>query len=136
MSINLSPIYGSKGVYDESNNPGGREDALTWVYNNKLYLFGGIRGISGIGDVSMSDLWEYDPSLNQWRWVSGPNTYNNSSVVGTPGVGAAGNYPGGRLGSDAKIINDKLYLFGGWGYAAGFYHKDDLWEYDHTTGFW
>jgi ELWxxDGT repeat protein len=135
-SSNIAPVYGTKGVYDAVNNPGGREDVVTWVYNNKLYLFGGIRSITGIGDVSMSDVWEYDPAINQWRWISGPSAYNNTSVTGTPGVADAANYPGGRFQTDAKLMGDKLYLFGGWGYATGFYHRDDLWEFDHTTGYW
>lgn len=135
-SSNIAPVYGTQGVFDAANNPGGREDVVTWVYNNKLYLFGGIRGITGTGDVSMSDVWEYDPAINQWRWISGPSTYNNTSVAGTPGVADAANYPGGRFQTDAKLIGDKLYLFAGWGYATGFYHRDDLWEFDHATGYW
>ncbi|KAJ3259570.1 hypothetical protein HK103_002124 [Boothiomyces macroporosus] len=36
-------------------------DHYTWFYNSKLYLFGGYNNY----DI-YHDLWEYDPSLNEW----------------------------------------------------------------------
>ncbi|HYM92744.1 MAG TPA: kelch repeat-containing protein [Chitinophagaceae bacterium] len=136
-SINLEPTYGTQGVYDAANQPGGREGSATWVYNGKLFLFGGSTRISGV-DVNVNDLWEYDPSINQWRWIGGPQTGNNFGIYGTKGVSNSSNLPGCRINSEISVIGSKAYLFGGDGYATSpsTGPLNDLWEYDHSTGNW
>ncbi len=68
-------VYGSLGVPNVRNVPGGRRGASGAVdHNGKIWLFGGL----GYGDVvyepadyNQNDLWEFDPSTNQWTWLSG-----------------------------------------------------------------
>jgi len=136
-SINLSPVYGTQGVFNAANNPGGREGSSTWTYNGKLYLFGGSTRISGV-DVKVNDLWEYDPAVNQWRWLSGPQTGNNYETYGVKGIANTANIPGSRIEASVSNIGSKVYLYGGDGYAISpsTGPLDDLWEYDHSTGNW
>ena len=136
-AVNVAPTYGTIGVADPSNNPGGRETMHPWGYNGKLYLFGG--GKSGVsGDEALSDIWEYDPVTNLWRWIKGPNTTNVNGIYGTKGVADVANNPGGRYYGYGGIINDKFYMFGGFGFgvAGGYGQLNDLWEFDMTTNNW
>ena len=100
-SDNPSPVYGIQGIFDPSNNPGGRERSLIWTYNGKLYLFGGL-----INNLFKNDLWEYDPSINQWRWVSGSSGTNVAGIFGIQGVAAITNLPGGRQGAGVGVVHD------------------------------
>jgi len=133
-------VYGTQGVYAADNVPGGRNSAVSWTdASGNLWLFGGT-GFDSAGDLGwLSDLWEYNPSTGQWRWMGGSSTGNQSGVSGTQGVYAAGNVPGGRgfaIGwSDGS---GNFWLFGGYGSGStgnlGF--LDDLWEYSPSTGQW
>ncbi len=48
----------------------------------------------------LNDLWEFNPSTNEWTWMGGSSTVGSnggqSGVYGTLGTPAAGNIPGGR----------------------------------------
>ena len=136
-SVNVAPTYGTIGVANPSNNPGSRETMYPWVYNGKLYLFGG--GKSGVsGDEALNDIWEFDPLTNLWRWIKGPNTTNVNGVYGTKGLADVANNPGGRYYGYGGIINNKFYMFGGFGIgvAGGYGQLNDLWEFDMNTNNW
>ncbi len=136
-AVNVAPTYGTIGVADPSNNPGGRATIYPWVFNGKLYLFGGEKsGVSG--DEALSDIWEYDPLANLWRWIKGPNTTNVNGIYGTKGVADVANNPGGRSYGYGGIINDKFFMFGGFGFgvAGGYGQLNDLWEFDMVTNNW
>src|ERR1035438_2104132 len=64
-----------------------------WIgtdHNGNLWLFGGGGWNAG------PDLWEFNPSTNEWAWMGG-NAHSNGQaqapVYGTKGVPAAGNFP-------------------------------------------
>ena len=122
--------FGTKGVSSSSNNPGSRTEALTWVLNNKLYLMGGY-GNGGAGN----DLWVFDPTTNNWTWLSGSTTPDQLGNYGTKGVPASTNIPSARVNGATWIYNNKLYLMGG---SIGIYAScyNDLWEYDPTSNLW
>ena len=125
--------YGTMGLPSSTNLPSGRCCAMSWVLNNKLYLMGGT-------DVSGSlnnDLWEYDPTTNNWTWIKGSNTPEAVGNYGTIGVESSTNVPGARGSSGAWVVNGKLYLFGGVGKANGFFgNLNDLWSYNSLTNNW
>ncbi|MEN6466213.1 MAG: kelch repeat-containing protein [Syntrophaceae bacterium] len=127
-------IYGTKGVADVNNIPGGREYASSCAdTSGNVWLFGGW-GYDTAGDWGdFNDLWKYDGS--NWTWVSGSNTVDNNGVYGTKGVAAAGNVPGARSG--AVLWVDKsgnLWLFGGESLNHGFFN--DLWKFDGSNWTW
>jgi N-acetylneuraminic acid mutarotase len=141
-STNALGVYGTKGQADPSNQPGARSGSISWIDNSgNLWLFGG----NGYGYVfssrpeNLNDLWKYDPTTNQWTWVSGSNSTNATGVYGTKGQADSSNQPGSRGGSVSWIDNSgNLWLFGGNGYASSstFGILNDLWKYNPTTNQW
>jgi N-acetylneuraminic acid mutarotase len=125
--------YGTKGVPSSSNTPGGREEGLTWIDQaGNFWLFGGY-GISSNSLGYLNDLWKYNPSTNQWTWVSGDNTANNNGYYETLGVASSNNKPASRRSATSWIdLNGNLWLFGGYGNNSG----DDLWKYNPITNQW
>jgi N-acetylneuraminic acid mutarotase len=147
-----SGLYGAEGIPSASNVPGGRSMASGWTDSNgNFWLFGGL-GFDSAGTFGLlNDLWEFNPSTNEWTWMGGSNTYpascSNSfaSQCGIPGIygtlqtAATANSPGARQGpiswTDSK---GNLWLFGGdgidsvgkWGYL------NDLWEFNPSTNEW
>lgn len=129
------PVYGQQGVAASGNVPGALQGAVGWVGpNGSLWLFGGENGSN-----YYNTLWKYDPTTNEWTWVSGANTPNAAASYGAQGTASASNVPGPRYASAAWVDkNGMLWLFGGLGYdsSAGFGDLNDLWKYDPTTNQW
>lgn len=132
--------YGTRGVPHPENIPGGRDDAVSWTGDaGNLWLFGGNGRDEDGSRGRLNDLWRYSPSSNEWTWMSGGTTRNESGIYGTQGEADPGNTPGARTGAVAWTDNDGgLWLFGGNGYAAGDERGrlNDLWRYDITAEEW
>jgi len=133
-------VYGTLGTFAAGNLPPGRSGAVTWTDSKgTLWLFGGQGSDSTGGGGVFNDLWEFNPSTNEWAWVAGAKTVNQRGVYGTLGTGAAGNVPGGRNSAvgwtDGK---GDLWLFGGAGLdSAGTQASlNDLWEFNPSTNQW
>jgi hypothetical protein len=129
--------YGTIGVETSTNVPCGRENAqFTSDGKGNFYLMGG----ENYPNVYYSDLWRYNVNSNNWTWIKAPNTTNISSVYGTQGVYASGNYPGSRCAGVLAYNNNDLYFFGGYGVnnssGTSGYDANDLWQFDLTTNNW
>ena len=142
-------IYGALGVPAQGNYPGARWSGTSWAdQSGHLWLFGGFgKDASGnLGDLD--DLWEFDPSTNQWAWMGGSSTmiyengageYSQPGVYGTLGIPSSENIPGGR--DSALSWTDKsgnFWLFGGTGADANGNGgpRNDLWQFDPSTSEW
>jgi N-acetylneuraminic acid mutarotase len=131
------PVPGTLGVAAQGNTPGGQWQAATWSdKNDNLWLFAGYSGLA-------NDLWEFNPSINQWAWVSGDSNFGGSNMdylnYGVLGQPAAGNFPGWRVAEATWTDADgNFWLFGGQGYAAGAVQGllNDLWEFNPSTNQW
>jgi hypothetical protein len=129
-------IYGTQGVANDDNKPGGRYNAATWTDNsNNLWLFGGQCLYSPAnGGLSVqyeyNDLWQYNITARQWTWQKGSNIPDSYGIYGTQNVTGATNKPGARLSAVSWFDSaGHLWLFGGKGFAAskeGF--LNDLWK--------
>jgi N-acetylneuraminic acid mutarotase len=142
-----APVYGTQGAFAAGNNPGGRWNAAAWTDSSgHFWLFGG-DGYYAIGvPGALNDLWEFDPSINEWAWIGGSNTAGSDcpegfclhqAVDGTLGTPASGNNPGSR----DKVANwtdsgGHLWLFGGSIPGVLLTYLDDLWEYFPSTNEW
>lgn len=131
--------YGTRGEASPTNIPSSRSQSISWIDNaGNLWLFGGSNDINT--SSALNDLWKYDPKINQWTWMSGSKTTDQSGVYGTKSVADSANQPGSRTSSISWTDkNGNLWLFGGMGYAAsggdgGF--LNDLWKYNTSTGQW
>ena len=136
--LNILPVYGTQGVPNAANTPGGRVGSACWVdNNNNLWLFGGLirDEIQGMG-YYMSDMWKYDVTLNQWAWMSGTNSYTSLPSYGTKGVPAPGNWPGGRwmMGS-WRDANGDVGVYGGANNATTKVFGD-LWRFNVSSNLW
>ncbi|MGD1064941.1 MAG: chitobiase/beta-hexosaminidase C-terminal domain-containing protein, partial [Terracidiphilus sp.] len=120
--------YGTLGDWNTANIPPGRLGAAGWTdQNGNFWLFGG-----GTLNALFSDLWEFNPSIDEWAWIGGSTSYGQPGVYGSLGSSAAGNVPGARLFATTwSDSNGNLWLFGGLGYDAQGTHGylNDLWQY-------
>jgi N-acetylneuraminic acid mutarotase len=139
-TVNATGVYGTQGTASASNAPGARYAASSWTDSSgNLWLFGGAGYASTGATGDLNDLWQYNPSTNEWTWVSGGNADNAAGVYGAQGTAAAGNAPGARYSASSWIDSaGNLWLFGGVGYgstgAAG--DLNDLWRYSPSTNEW
>ncbi len=127
-----SGVYGTQGTAATSNVLGARQGANSWIDSSGVvWLFGGV-GYDSIGDVGdLNDLWKYNPSSNEWTWVSGEDVTNAPGAYGTQGFTSAGTAPGARQAGNSWIgPSGKLWLFGGAGYGStGNGYLNDLWQF-------
>ena len=152
-TVNQLGVYGNQGSAAASNIPGGRQEAAGWTDAlGNLWLFGG-EGEDSLGTANgiLNDLWMYNTSNNQWTYVLGSSTANQTgayglqpligppsttSAAGTLGLtgATAGTLPGSRWGASAWTdAGGNLWLFGGWGLDStatnGNGALNDLWVY-------
>jgi N-acetylneuraminic acid mutarotase len=138
-------VYGTQGQPSAANIPGGRLGAVSWTdKDGNFWLFGGAGLDSTETFGFLNDLWEFDPSTDEWTWVSGSNTiaaFNGGQpgIYGQQGTPAVTNTPGSRSGALGWTdANGNLWLFGGAGFdAAGTNgNLNDLWEFSPSTSEW
>jgi N-acetylneuraminic acid mutarotase len=140
--------YGTQGVPAPSNVPPGLYAATGWIDSgNNLWLFGGI-GISAQGSLGyeFNNLWEFNPTTNEWTWMSGggANPDANYGVYGTLGTPAPGNIPSGRKNSTGWTDSSgNMWLFGGYGIyptagdlAGSENDLNEVWEFNPTSKQW
>ncbi len=142
--------------------PAQRYLTSTAVISNKMYMFGGYGYTGLIGDLWSYDpsvkLWtQLSPSgtappamyahgalviSSKMYIIEGWSNsgYNNYVWVYDPSAGASGSWtqlspsnpPPGRYYTDAVVISNKIYLFGGCGNAGC--PTNDTWVYDPSAG--
>jgi N-acetylneuraminic acid mutarotase len=129
-------VYGTLGTFAPGNIPGGSQNPAIWTdHSGNFWLFGGWGNV-----VNGNDLWEFNPSTNEWAWINGSSTATSSlGIYGTEGTPAAGNIPGGRGAAASWIDNSgNLWLFGGGGASSNSWWADlnDMWEFNPSTKEW
>jgi N-acetylneuraminic acid mutarotase len=134
-------VYGTKGIPAPSNIPGARYSAVSWLDpNGNLWLFGGEGFVTAGNFGKLNDLWKYDPTSNEWTWISGSNSLSQAGIYGTKGVSDPSNVPGAREFAASWVDADgDLWLFGGDGYDSVGYYPDslnDLWKFDPANLEW
>jgi N-acetylneuraminic acid mutarotase len=134
-----SGVYGTMGVPATSNVPGARGGGTVWTdTTGNVWLLGGY-GYDQLGSGNtesfLNDLWTYNPTTQQWMWVSGSNLVNTSpGNYGTLGTPATTNQPGSRIfASGWTDTTGHLWLFGGKGWDSAstpnFNDLNDLWKF-------
>jgi len=137
-------VYGTLGTPSPGNTPGSRDQSVSWTdTKGNLWLFGG-EGLDSAGkSVYLNDLWEFNPTLNQWSWIGGSNGVSQSVATGQSGamgVAASGNIPSGRIAAVGWTdATGNLWLFGGsnWdGLTGQITYLNDLWKFNPSTTEW
>lgn len=137
-------VYGTRGVPAATNFPGGRDSASSWTDSEgHFWLFGGYGLDAGGQFGSLNDLWEFDPSTQQWAWMAGRPTLGGPDgqpgVYDSAGAASAAAAPGGRGGACAWTDSSgDLWLFGGSGLDANgaMGELNDLWKFERATREW
>lgn len=128
---NSTGVYGTMGVFAQSNNPPSRTHGHAWAdTSGNLWLFGG---------SYYNDVWKYNIAINQWAWMKGANTSSQPGSYGTLGTPAESNNPRGRTNSFSWADTaGNFWVFGGIGYAANGFpgSLNDLWKYNPATNQW
>jgi N-acetylneuraminic acid mutarotase len=143
----ISGVYGTLGVSSTGNSPGSRDQAISWTDNSgNLWLFGGFGVDANNGLGELNDLWEFNPSSNEWTWMSGSSTWicpyllcGRPGVYGTLAIASAGSVAGSRNAASGWADSaGHLWLFGGWSFDvnSNYGMLQDLWEYDISTNQW
>ena len=92
-----------------------------------------LAGILALGSLTAQ------AQTNEWSWMSGSSSTNQTGTYGTQGTAAVTNMPGARTNSVTwKDASGNLWLFGGYGYGASSIlgYLNDLWKYNTATGQW
>ncbi|HVJ64129.1 MAG TPA: kelch repeat-containing protein [Bdellovibrionota bacterium] len=111
------PSLGANGTWTEVTGFAGSAPVARFLHSasvidGKLYIFGGYSGIR------RQDLHVYDPSAG-------------ANGTWTEVAGFTGTAPSARSSHSASVIDDKLYIFGGF---DGTVNKQDLHVYDPSAG--
>lgn len=133
-NVDQTAIFGTQAVGSSTNTPGARYGYTAWKDNSGNFWLTNGYGFDGANVGYLSDVWKYNPSNNQWSWMSGSSTINQAIVYGTKGFPSPGNTPGGRhICSSWTDNSGNLFLFGG---ATLVGMSNDLWKYNIGTGVW
>lgn len=127
-------VYGAWQTPASGDQPGARESSVSWVdANGDFWLFGG-DGVDAAGNYGrLNDLWEFNPTTNQWAWMSGDTIFQQYSSAGSQGMASLSASPGSR---DSAVgwtdQSGNLWLLGGIGSSFMPYEGaplGDLWKY-------
>lgn len=137
-TVNATGVYGVQGIANAANTPGARIGAVSFRdTDGNLWLFGGFGNAETLVPGALNDLWKYNPSSNQWTWVSGNRTTDESGVYGLKGTAADTNVPGARLGAISWVDKaGNFWLFGGEAALLPGNFYNDLWEYSPSSNQW
>lgn len=115
-------IYGTKGIPDPSNVPGGRSSAVSWLDpSGNFWLFGGkgrdiYEYFIDYYPTELNDVWRFDPATLQWTWISGSDLGRQKGIYGTKGVTDPSNHSGVRVSAVSWIdASGRFWLWGGGG---------------------
>lgn len=127
-------VFGTQGVPDPMNKPGGIYEGCEWVdLAGNFYFYGGL----DYNSATQADLWRFDPSTNEWTWLNGPGGTGGYPVYGTRGIASPTNQPGDRgYGMLSWVDNGgNLWMYGGYSNTS-FTFLADFWKYNISTNLW
>lgn len=125
--------YGTKGVPSTSNSPPYKSGAVGATDSNgNLWLYG---GYSASAATPSNDLWKYNPSTNEWTWVSGASTAGQAGTYATKTFTNPNTVPPAKLlsGMIYRSQTNELLVIGGYNGTAT---VNDLMVYSIDTGNW
>jgi hypothetical protein len=127
---NLFPVFGTPGVEDSSNHPGGRICYAKWKdLSGNIWFFGGGYDTG----TPLNDLWKFNPVTLNWTWMGNGSVAGN---YGTKCTASSTNWPPVRFENRAcwTDSNGDFYMFGGCSSLSSNYN--DLWKYCVASGQW
>jgi N-acetylneuraminic acid mutarotase len=134
-------VYGDLGVFAVGNLPWSLVNPASWTDgNDHLWLFGGAGVDLSAGTGYLNDMWEFDPSINQWAWTSASSEKSYIGVYGTMGDWSTANIPGARWAPATWTdSSNNFWLLGGVGLTTSGNSGgvlNDLWEFKPALNEW
>ncbi|HEX3570004.1 MAG TPA: chitobiase/beta-hexosaminidase C-terminal domain-containing protein [Acidobacteriaceae bacterium] len=141
-------VFGTLGVPNPANVPGGRFSPSTWVdTNGNLWLLGGTNpDLTGQASGSTNDLWTFNPNIHLWTWMGGDYAASNCMwILTAPRLvptcyGGQGNngFPPPRARNFPTAWTDRtghFWLFGGDTYdlKGKLASINDIWRYSPSA---
>ena len=134
-----APVWGTMGSASAANQPNPRSNAAQWTSpGGMFYMFGGEGYLNNTTGVQ-NDLWQYNPTSNQWTWLGGSQGLNATGSYGSIGVTSATNQPGARKSATTWVDSSgNFWVFGGTGIdsAGSNGQLNDLWKYNPGNNQW
>lgn len=128
--------WGTLGIPSSTNLPWSRACYSRWKDSqNNFWLFG---GYSTAQQWGFNDLWKYDPSTNEWTWMSGTSNVNDAGTYTFTCDLTTTNFPKSRMENRAcwTDADGKFWFFGGMYDQYAYFDYNDLWYYDPATNEW
>jgi hypothetical protein len=124
--------FGTRGEFQPTNQPPALQYAAMWTGpDGNIYLFGGDDGSGHYYNT----MWEYSPTLGEWMWKRGSNSYGAATNYGTSRYPSETNDPGARSQfAWYATSNGDLWIYGGLDPNSNVY--SDLWKYDFALDRW
>jgi hypothetical protein len=119
--------YGVKGIADTANVPPARKAYCSWLGDDgKFWFFG---GNSPLYNRSYNDMWMYNPSSNNWTWMSGTDTVNDNGQYGSKCIASFNKLPKARDENRVRWKDNcgNFWLYGGFRNNSSF---NDLWSFN------
>ena len=126
--------YGAQGISSSSNSPGSRLVYAHWKdTQERMWLSGG-----SDGSVFFSDVWMFDPLINEWTWMAGSNLSDDISPHGMKCNAVQSFFPASRFENSSCWTdnNSNFWVFGGSETEFNFNPFNDLWCFQPQSNRW
>jgi len=132
-AVHVPANYGTFGLGYGASTPSSRWKSVTWVDKyGHFWLFGGYGRTVSAAYGQLNDLWQYNPSSNEWIWMGGNNIIDQKATYGTINIPAPSNKPGAKENASSWVdSNGNFWLMGGYGFATNSSsgYLNDLWKH-------
>jgi N-acetylneuraminic acid mutarotase len=132
-AVHCAANYGTFGLGYGASTPGSRWKPTTWVDKyGHFWLFGGYGRTVSAAYGQLNDLWQYNPSSNEWIWMGGNNIIDQKATYGTINIPISSNKPGAKEDACSWVDGDgNFWLMGGYGFANSSFsgYLNDLWKH-------
>ncbi|CAN5240965.1 hypothetical protein BH09BAC5_BH09BAC5_06500 [soil metagenome] len=115
-----------------NGSPGARMELKSvWTDKcGKFWAYGG-QTIASFNWYCLNDMWMFDPTTNQFTWISGLNYPGAPGDYGSYQIPALTNYPDGLGGgSPFTDVNGNFWMFGGTAYPDQWGSSNAMWKYE------
>lgn len=137
---NDTGYYGIKGIASPLNRPPARMSYAKWKDpSGNFYLFGGIN-LGSCGYTGYNDVWKYNINLNNWIWIGGDSTINNTGSYASECTPLSTNIPRNGFENRSTCYDSvgNVFMFGSIGCICPTYtaNTNELWQYSTIDNEW
>jgi hypothetical protein len=133
-SGNIAGNYGNLNAETATNRPPARMTYTHWQdAEDNFYIFA---GATNSGSYRFNDVWKYNTVNNQWTWIGGDTTTNDTGLyvrTCSPGNNIG---PDGRFENRSAQFNGCSNIFWTFGGMGTYLYNNDLWKFNTQTGQW